>query len=56
MFRRYKEEYDPDYVLPDTDTGSEVESTDEHEDYEEEVKLLLKEASEELTEEILGQV
>ena len=51
LHRRYKEELDPDY-LPETNTDTEVNS--EGEDFEEEVKLLVREASQDLPDNLLG--
>ena len=49
--RRYKEENDPDYVLPATD--DEIESEDEGTQDEEDVTLLADEAEKDLPEEVV---
>ena len=49
--RRYKEENDPDYVLPATD--DEIDSEDEGTQDEEDVTLLADEAEKDLPEEVV---
>ena len=49
--RRYKEENDPDYVLPATD--DEIDSEDEGSQDEQEVTLLADEAEKDLPEEVV---
>ena len=49
--RRYKEENDPDYVLPETD--DEIETDDEDIEDEEQVSMLNDEAGKELPEDVM---
>ena len=49
--RRYKEENDPDYVLPATD--DEIDSEDEGTQDEEDVTLLADEAEKDLPEDVV---
>ena len=51
--RNYDSEMDPDYVLPDSDIDFSGSETEVEEDFEEEVRILLEEAEQPVSEEAL---
>ena len=51
--RNYDSDRDPDYVLPDSDIDFSGSETEVEEDFEEEVRILLEEAEQPVSEEAL---